>query len=402
MTCAACSARVQRVLERTDGVSGANVNLMTNTAAVDFDPAVTSPGGLVAAVESAGYGAVVDPESMPASPRHHHYDHAAAPASAAAPATAHVHQHAAGITPWVPLAFFALAMVISMLLDGVPGGHPHSLSDPLMRLMQPVAALLREWIPGAAGRPRIRLALDATRAHAAGCARARPPFLRARLVRREAWRCRHEHPHRARHWGSAAVQHRDHRCGPSGSSGRASRPPSTTRRSSASSPLSSPDNGWRSAPRAVRRRRSTACWRSAPRPCASSGPVVTWKCRSRSSRPATSSACVPASRSRPMASSSMARAPWTNPCSPASPSPSSATWETRSSAAPSTRTGALRVRVARTGADSVLSRIIRLVREAQETRAPIQRLADRMAGVFVPAVVLDRGGRGHCLVFRRA
>ena len=153
MTCAACSARVQRVLERTDGVSGANVNLMTRTAAVDFDPAATSPEGLVAAVESAGYGAVVDPESMPASPRHHHYDHAAAPASAAAPATAHVHQHAAGITPGFPLAFFALAMVISMLLDGAPGGHPHSLSDPLMRLMQPVAALLREGIPGAAAVP---------------------------------------------------------------------------------------------------------------------------------------------------------------------------------------------------------------------------------------------------------
>jgi len=52
------------------------------------------------------------------------------------------------------------------------------------------------------------------------------------------------------------------------------------------------------------------------------------------------------------------------------------------------RTGALRVRVARTGADSVLARIIRLVREAQETRAPIQRLADRIAGIFVPVVVL--------------
>jgi Cu+-exporting ATPase len=52
------------------------------------------------------------------------------------------------------------------------------------------------------------------------------------------------------------------------------------------------------------------------------------------------------------------------------------------------RTGALRVRVTRVGADTVLARIVRLVREAQETKAPIQRLADRVAAVFVPTVIV--------------
>ncbi|HEX5818215.1 MAG TPA: copper-translocating P-type ATPase, partial [Gemmatimonadales bacterium] len=52
------------------------------------------------------------------------------------------------------------------------------------------------------------------------------------------------------------------------------------------------------------------------------------------------------------------------------------------------RTGALRVRVTRVGADTVLARIVRLVREAQETKAPIQRLADRIAAVFVPVVIV--------------
>jgi len=51
------------------------------------------------------------------------------------------------------------------------------------------------------------------------------------------------------------------------------------------------------------------------------------------------------------------------------------------------RTGALRVRVLRVGADTVLARILTLVREAQETKAPIQRLADRFAAVFVPIVI---------------
>ncbi len=57
MTCAACSARIQRTLEKTPGVVGAGVSLMTNTATVDFDPAATSPERLVDAIRGTGYGA---------------------------------------------------------------------------------------------------------------------------------------------------------------------------------------------------------------------------------------------------------------------------------------------------------------------------------------------------------
>jgi len=57
MTCAACSGRVQRTLERTEGVSSANVNLMTGAATVAFDPAVTSAERLVETIRSTGYGA---------------------------------------------------------------------------------------------------------------------------------------------------------------------------------------------------------------------------------------------------------------------------------------------------------------------------------------------------------
>ncbi len=50
--------------------------------------------------------------------------------------------------------------------------------------------------------------------------------------------------------------------------------------------------------------------------------------------------------------------------------------------------GSFIVRAERVGADSLLSQIVRLVSEAQRTRPPIQKLADRVAGIFVPAVVL--------------
>jgi Cu+-exporting ATPase len=57
MTCAACSARVQRTLEKTAGVRSASVNLITGSATVDFDPVTTSPGQLVDAIRATGYEA---------------------------------------------------------------------------------------------------------------------------------------------------------------------------------------------------------------------------------------------------------------------------------------------------------------------------------------------------------
>lgn len=50
-------------------------------------------------------------------------------------------------------------------------------------------------------------------------------------------------------------------------------------------------------------------------------------------------------------------------------------------------TGSFRFRATRVGRDTALARITRMVEEAQGSKAPIQRLADRISGVFVPAVM---------------
>jgi Cu+-exporting ATPase len=57
MTCAACQAHVQRALAQQPGVDDASVNLMMQTAAVTFDPAIATPEKLVQAIRDTGYGA---------------------------------------------------------------------------------------------------------------------------------------------------------------------------------------------------------------------------------------------------------------------------------------------------------------------------------------------------------
>ncbi|MEX1169106.1 MAG: heavy metal translocating P-type ATPase [Chloroflexota bacterium] len=60
MTCASCVNRITRFLQKVDGVEGANVNLATETATIRFDPARVAVGDLAEAVEAAGYVARVE------------------------------------------------------------------------------------------------------------------------------------------------------------------------------------------------------------------------------------------------------------------------------------------------------------------------------------------------------
>jgi len=67
MTCAACQHHVESALQQTDGVKSAHVDLMANRASVVFDPKIASPEGLVDAIRRAGYDAVIPRPGEPPS-----------------------------------------------------------------------------------------------------------------------------------------------------------------------------------------------------------------------------------------------------------------------------------------------------------------------------------------------
>lgn len=62
MTCAACSARVEKAVQQVTGVEGVQVNLLSNSMTADYDPSQTNAEAIISAVTAAGYGA--EPEEQ--------------------------------------------------------------------------------------------------------------------------------------------------------------------------------------------------------------------------------------------------------------------------------------------------------------------------------------------------
>ncbi len=62
MSCSACSSHVEKSVNRLDGVTKVSVNLLTNSMQVEFEEKITDAGTIIKAVEDAGYGANVKQE----------------------------------------------------------------------------------------------------------------------------------------------------------------------------------------------------------------------------------------------------------------------------------------------------------------------------------------------------
>jgi Cu+-exporting ATPase len=65
MTCASCVGRVEKNIKKLSGVSETSVNLATEAATVAYDPALVSPQSLIQAVEKGGYGVITASRTLP-------------------------------------------------------------------------------------------------------------------------------------------------------------------------------------------------------------------------------------------------------------------------------------------------------------------------------------------------
>src|SRR5512137_1792030 len=65
MTCANCAVTIERNLRKLPSVSNANVNLASERASLEFDPAALKLDDIVARIEKAGYGVAVGEAVLP-------------------------------------------------------------------------------------------------------------------------------------------------------------------------------------------------------------------------------------------------------------------------------------------------------------------------------------------------
>ncbi len=121
MTCAACQIRIQKTLGKQPGVLDASVNLVTGQASIRVEPGFVNPQGLIAAVEKLGYGASLPSEKS----------------GALEEESAHEAEQSREYTKMRSRALLSLgaavmAMLLSMPLMVVHAGHGLSV-DPFMR-----------------------------------------------------------------------------------------------------------------------------------------------------------------------------------------------------------------------------------------------------------------------------
>jgi P-type Cu+ transporter len=140
MTCAACQSFIQRTLAAQAGVQDASVNLMMNNATVTFDPGVTSTSRLVDSIRGTGYGAEVPALNTSVLAEQEDND-----------AEQLRDYKQLRLRAAVSLIAGALAMVFSMpLMSMSTAGGMQRMKDPLMswnmRVLDPVLRTVMPWM----------------------------------------------------------------------------------------------------------------------------------------------------------------------------------------------------------------------------------------------------------------
>ena len=138
MTCAACQAHVEKAVAGVDGVKDVAVNLLSGSMAVDYDEAATSPDAICEAVDKAGYSA--RPADAPAGSTGLAASRAAAPLESPtkrleATARAMRSRLVVSIVFLVPLFYIGMGHMLGWPLPAVFTDHMHTMTLALTELL---------------------------------------------------------------------------------------------------------------------------------------------------------------------------------------------------------------------------------------------------------------------------
>ncbi len=137
MSCAACQAHVEKAVQKLEGVEGVAVNLLSGSMTVDFDDRIVTADDIAAAVDRAGYSAcpVSGPDAgSPESPRR--------PARMESPtkkleetARSMSRRLAASFAFWIPLFYIGMGHMVGLPVPEALGGHAHAMTLALAELV---------------------------------------------------------------------------------------------------------------------------------------------------------------------------------------------------------------------------------------------------------------------------
>ena len=127
MTCSACSSRVEKCVRQLEGMDDVTVNLLTNSMQVEFDESKLSTDDIITAVTQAGYGASVKMDSVQP-----HTVQQAAPANRENPMETQLkemkHRLIVSFVFLIPLMYVSMGHMIGLPLPSFLSGHANAIS----------------------------------------------------------------------------------------------------------------------------------------------------------------------------------------------------------------------------------------------------------------------------------
>lgn len=365
MTCSACSAHVEKAVRKVPGVSAAAVNLLQNSMVIEYDPAATSDAQIISAVEHAGYGAC----SLPQSGAKQGGSTSAAAQTAAVDlalkeSNAMVRRLAASVIFLIPLMYIAMGPMAGLPMPGFLEGPENAVTFGMVQflLVLPILFLNRSYFEkGLKSLLRLSPTMDALIAIGAGAALIYGVYAIIRIghgLAVQDFNLVHQY-HMDLYFESAGTiltlitvgKYMESR-----SKGKTSLAITKLMHLAPKTALLERDGAEMTVPIAE----------------VQNGDILLVK----------SGSTVPTDGVVVEGFGTVDESAITGESMPAE------------KAAGSTVTGAtvsisgfLKVRATRVGEDTTLSQIIRLVEEAGASKAPIAKLADKVSGVFVPAVI---------------